>query len=879
MRALLTRLALGAAVGALAGAALAPVAYASPRPAAAAPAAATADNTDSAVTVAGRGDFASMRFTVSQTRNLTDQAVTVSWTGGTPTTFAGTSFNTDFVQIMQCWGDDDGSVPSDPGPSRTHCEYGASPTTNRGNWPGNDYDDTRSVSYSADPTRYGQDDTYGAGMPFGQGEVPFVSVDGTVISSGTQNNELYSYDTTNEIDFGRTGANGTGQEIFETETLNQAPQLGCGAPVTHPDGSVTGRSCWLVIVPQGHLDIGDVPYTDTTQVNAGSPVSSTNWKNRVSVPLSFNPVGASCRIGAKELPTTGSELASDAMTSWQAKLCDTGTVYGYTELDDPDARAQLTRNVAQLAFTTDPLGSDAGTAPPGGAVDYAPVAVSGAVIGFSIERQPSSTASPAEQKLAGTRVQSLKLTPLLVAKLLTESYRNSPWGAVKTEYDGGSATLTAAAGYSWALDNPQGLISDPEFLALNPEFKQLTVAENPSTDTDLVTELGQSDAAQQLWAWVDANPAAREFLAGVPDAWGMRVNPYYSTNPDLNPTGIAFDPLGDSFPKSDPWRTIPPGSTGATIEQSMTDFHPYVNDMEAGAQSTRRGDQLWKSSWNSMSSPPGWASPGPQNVGQQFILSVTDSASAARYGLQTASLENSSGNFVAPTPAALTAAARTATASAADAAVKTIAPTTTVASAYPLAMLVYAAARPAQLTAATRASYATLLHYAATSGQTPGVESGDLPPGYAPLTPGLRADALAAATALAAWTPPAGGGTTTGGGTSGGTGTGLGLGAEGGGGGTGAAGGSAASAAAQAGATGGSGRTTASPALEDTATGITPADTGGDARYAVPVGAALGLLAALLAPFAGGARLRLRPAAGAAARLTRLRRKGFRPRR
>ncbi|MFG3025891.1 hypothetical protein ACGFZQ_46665 [Streptomyces sp. NPDC048254] len=85
--------------------------------------------------------------------------------GGTPTAFAGSQFNTDFVQIMPCWGDDDGTVPSNPGPSRTQCQFGASPTTDRSGWPGNGQDDTRQIFYSADPTNYGQDDRYGATNP------------------------------------------------------------------------------------------------------------------------------------------------------------------------------------------------------------------------------------------------------------------------------------------------------------------------------------------------------------------------------------------------------------------------------------------------------------------------------------------------------------------------------------------------------------------------------------------------------------------------------------------------------------------------------------------------------------------------------------------
>ncbi|MDT0466768.1 hypothetical protein [Streptomyces gibsoniae] len=846
LRNALLRLVAGAAVGALAGLAVAQ----------AAPVATAADTTGSAVTVAGRGEFKDMKFTVDQTTHLTSQAITVSWRGGTATTFAGSQFNTDFVQIMQCWGDDDGTVPSNPGPPRTQCEYGASPTTDRGGWPGNSYDDTRQVFYSADPTNYGQDNRYGAANPNAPGEVPFKSVNGTTITTGTQNNAFFNRNTTNEVDFARTGADGSGREYFEVQTANEAPHLGCGAPVKQ-NGVTKPRSCWLVIVPQGHLDLDGKPYADHSQVNAGSPVSSTNWKNRVAIPLHFNTVGTSCALGAKERPTWGSELAADAMTSWQAALCPSGTVYGYTELAEPVVRSQLTDDGSSgLAFTTRALGSDEGTTAPSDATTYAPVALSGAVIGFTIERRPKAGAPDSVRRLAGTKVDSIDLTPRLVAKLLTESYRNSPWGAVIGD--------KAAAGYGWAKSNPAGLASDPEFIALNPEFEHLSVSETPATDTDLLTSAGHSDSARALWQWVLSDKDARQFLAGVPDEWGMRVDPYYSTNTDLNPTGVPFDPShSDDYPRNARWCTVPPGSDAPQDKQQcMTDFHPYVQDMHAAALATRRADTLWKSTWDALANPPTYKSPGPQTVGSRFVITVTDAASAVRYGLQTARLRNAAGKFTAPTPASLTAAA----AGASGSALAEISPAkATAKGAYPLAQLVYGAARPAKLDAAARKDYAALLKYAAGNGQISGADPGRLPAGYAPLPQQLRTRALHAADALVHYTGPSspdggpgggsnggsggsgGSGGTSGGGLSGGTGDG-GAGGTGGGG----AGGTGASPTPSGAPSYGGGK-----ALQTTALGTTPADPANALRYAVPVGAALGAAAAVGAPFAGGSRLRL----------------------
>ncbi|MFC4035910.1 hypothetical protein ACFO3J_31240 [Streptomyces polygonati] len=846
----LLRLGAGAAIGALLGAAVTQAA----QPAAAGTAAPAGG---SAVTVSGRGEFKDMRFTVSQTRQLTSQAVTVTWTGGVPTTFAGTQFNTDFVQIMQCWGDDDGTVPANPGPSRTQCQYGASPTTDRASWPGNARDDTRTITYSAQPANYGQDDQYGSEGAFGTGEVPFKSVDGTVIDTGTQNNALFSYNTTNEIDFARTGADGTGKEFFETQTALEAPHLGCGDPVTKA-GVTTPRSCWLVIVPQGHLDLDGKPYADRTQVNAGSPVSSTNWKNRIAVKLGFNPVDSSCPLGASERQTVGSELAADAMTSWQAALCPTGTVYGYTEIGEPDARQRLIdHGDSGLAFTAKGVGvSDA---------VYAPVNLSAAVIGFTIERRAKFGAPESETKISGTKVESINLTPRLVAKLLTESYRNSVWDVVKTKTDSaGNNTLVAPPAYTWAKTNPAGLITDPDFLAYNPEFADLSVSETPATDTDLITALGHSDTAAAVWAWIDADKDARKFLAGIPDPYGMTVNPYYSTNPDLDPGVPIFDPHRDDYPKSDPWCEAAPNAD-PNAEQCMTDFHPYVDDMHEGALHTRRADTLWKSTWDTLGNPPSYKSPGPQPVGSRFVLTITDAASAARYGLQTAKLLNASGTFTAPTAATLTTAAADATTSGG---VKVVDPAkVTAKNGYPLTELVYAAVRPAKLTAAARKDYAGLLRYAVGPGQVSGSQPGELPVGYAPLTPALRQQATRAATTIATWkggpahdtsSGPAGGhsgkpsgggaGSIDGGGTIGGTGTTGGpTGAPAPAGPTPAA--SATATAAHPAPSYGGGK-----ALAATSAGDTPADPAGRLRYALPIGAGIGALAFAAAPFAGGAR-------------------------
>jgi hypothetical protein len=75
-------------------------------------------------------------------------------------------------------------------------------------------------------------------------------------------------------------------------------------------------------------------------------------------------------------------------------------------------------------------------------------------------------------------------------------------------------------------------------------------------------------------------------------------------------------------------------------------------------------------------------------------------------------------------------------------------PAVTPAGAYPLTMLSYAASTPNSLDTPSRKDYAAFVTYASGAGQTPGIQFGQLPPGYAPLPADLRAQAVAASSLI-----------------------------------------------------------------------------------------------------------------------------------
>ena len=147
-----------------------------------------------------------------------------------------------------------------------------------------------------------------------------------------------------------------------------------------------------------------------------------------------------------------------------------------------------------------------------------------------------------------------------------------------------------------------------------------------------------------------------------------------------------------------------------------------------------------------------WAANGPQKLGTRFILSMTDSASAARYGLQTAALSRAGDDgdartFVSSDDNSLLAAVNAMKPSA-PSGVLTSNPSASAPGAYPLSLLTYAGTVPSTLDAKARRDYAAFLKFTTGTGQTPGVGAGQLPAGYVPLPASLRAKAAAAITAI-----------------------------------------------------------------------------------------------------------------------------------
>jgi hypothetical protein len=652
--------------------------------------------TGSAVTVSGAGAFSSLKVTVGQTTNLINQTVRVSWTGGAPTGPSG-NFNTNYLQIMQCWGDD----PA--GPSREQCQFGGLATQSSpvaGAWTR-----LRQVSYGASL----KDDAETlVPQPGKQAVVPFKSVTGT---STTSTGDFFTAGTTNEIPLAKTRLDGGGAVDFETQTALESYGLGCGTVVNGAP-----RGCWLVIVPRGTTEVngetvgqgGNRPSLDS------SPLSASNWANRIAVHLDFQAVGQSCPIGAAERATSGDEFMSDAVLRWQPKLCaGGGTVYGFTQVPDGVARQTVLSGSPGLAFVTNPVPPDQVTHP----LVYAPVALSALSIAFITERQSAGegVVPPGVWQRDGEQITELNLTPRLVVKLLTQSY-----------------VLSLPLRQDYLAGNPDSLTADPEFLEINPQFKD---SGRLMSTVDALVPTVDMDATSQLWSWIAGDTDATDFLNGVPDKGGMKVNPSYR--------GLKL-PLSN-FPRAD----LTCAGTGLMASCAL-DLRPLSGDMHEAGRAISRGDTLGKA-------PTGFATPDGkpqlkavdrQPQGQRSLLAVVDTPTAARYGLPTAKLRNSSGAFVAPSEPALLASVAAMKPSPVGGVLQGD-PLTTAKDAYPLTNLSYAVTAPTALDTKGGADYAGFLRYAAGPGQQPGIEQGQLPEGYVPLPEALRAQALTAAATIA----------------------------------------------------------------------------------------------------------------------------------
>jgi hypothetical protein len=260
--------------------------------------------------------------TVSQTANLTNQMVHVSWTGFTPSSdviYDQTSVdypvmvaecNSDRPRFLkQCYGADNGGVQ-------------------------------------------------GAFGPFG------------AMNTG----------------YATTAKNGTGSLDIQVLTLAENQFLGCSVHhrcslvIVPAQGGNT-----LVAPPNCHDHSLDTGGTDVGQFAFSSQTGACSWRQRIIVPLRFVPAPTTCAIKKVSFAAIGSPMLLRAMNQWRAGLCAVSNPMALTfnaAITEPEAIADLPSGLGDIAVTTRPGPAHINS---NKTYTYAPIAISSVAIAYWVD--------------------------------------------------------------------------------------------------------------------------------------------------------------------------------------------------------------------------------------------------------------------------------------------------------------------------------------------------------------------------------------------------------------------------------------------------------------------------------------------------------------
>lgn len=692
-------------------------------------------------------DFKDLKVTVSQTTALGDQVVALSASGMKQTIADATLGGSNFLQVFQCYGKD----PSSADFTKT-CQWGGF---------------SESATGASIPKGLVQVLGNFADSAVGRGGVPFRAVQGvesspaTTPTGGTNQGigRFFDSSSSSEQPFVPFDARGLAQTNVVTQSAAAQPYLGCGDP------AAAGERCWLVLVPRGihsnnlRGDEATCGRPLTTNRFGGSTLYQTGdifapecslWADRIVIPLDFANPYSTCPAGSAERRIVGSEFLSEAMSSWQSSLCQGGgAAFALTTNSGNLARSQLVTGQTALAAVSQPV-----TAKTIGPTDpalletsdfrYAPLTNTALTIGFLIDEKD------------GTSRRQIRLTPRLIAKMLTQSY----WWDIPTITLNSAASVTESrAKLKWT-----NLFDDEEWKALgNPT----NFAGNVKASWEVIGPQGD-DAIRLLWRYVLSDADALAFLRGTPDPWGATINPYYLPPADGNALGGGYDLLSeaiDTFPKAD-------RSTNVSVEVAnnqykgividSTSYIPYAGSFAANAARIARADSQRAEEWDPNAAPGKWVSAGPQmpaNRQGRIVLGPLTAAASSSYGLDNAELAlplrstttadtvASAREFVAYSEASVVKAVAAQPPAATDTIVETD-PSTLPSGAYPLASTLYAAVdmNSTALNDSARTDYAALLDYSAASTYTG--DRGGLPKGYVALSEQQKSVSAAVATEL-----------------------------------------------------------------------------------------------------------------------------------
>jgi hypothetical protein len=523
---------------------------------------------------------------------------------------------------------------------------------------------------------------------------------------------------------GFTDLDGNGSVNYEVRSATENESLGCSTstPCSIVAIPIMGLSCIddnSACQATGRFRPGASNFASEGVDAAVSPVywwSQSNWRNRISVPLSFGLPPDACTVLDSRAPTAfyGSELMNQASLQWAPAYCLSKKRFKFqhNRLGDEPAFSLVEKGGAPAAFVSG--GREAETTE---RIGYAPTAVTGFAVAYSVDE-------PENRGERGT----LKLTPRLLAKLLTQSYAGSTRGQQHPGME----------------KNPLSINQDPEFQALNPGLDSIA----REAAASVLSLSDSSDVVKSMTSYIANDSAAMAFVKGQVDPWGMAVNPTYKSIK----LPVSEFPLLDTF--------VP--TSGQVCQQQNTT--PYFTLLAAPINSITKIAQAVLDGWpntqtrcegaGTASEPFKTGRIDRQGIGSRFMLGIVSLGDAQRYGLRTASLQTgaaSANRFVAPTSASLAAAVKVAepknVRSAFDLSQKDL---RKVPAAYPGTMIVYTVAKLDGMDKDDAAKVASFIRIATTEGQVTGSGNGKLPAGYLPIVKsGATADLYAQAQKVA----------------------------------------------------------------------------------------------------------------------------------
>jgi hypothetical protein len=692
---------------------------------------------------AGQESAVQPQVTVSQTRDLVNQEVQVSWKNFTPTTNSGWPPNTletttgsvYQVGVFECRGTDPQAF--------------AYPSGDCYNIPTNTSGEGGGAGASNGVTTYTQLN--------GTGQVNFY------VEAGSQNNSFLDCDVNTPCSLvvvpNWGGEHPTSIFPFPTDCSNHELDFGFNGFA----GTIMGAN----------TEIG----------------TACSWADRIVVPLSFEPTASNCPQTAPSFYSEGSPMLERAMEQWIPGWCTGSSPLSFAYTFRTTELQARTAFLQPPAAATAPVDVALTTLPPDAAATagstrkftYAPLAVSAVAVSYYIEDPTTHTP-----------ITHLVLNATLLAKLLTQSY------ALGLGCTSQPPLIIPASGPQWpplpapsascdpaVYGNQQEIWGDPEFLALNKDCQpfgepadytctRADFPNAPNTSANLNDEdgaflptvlAGNSDMTYELTRWIASSPASLGFIDGqldTTDGSDMHVNENYwdqaypiSQFATLDPGAPYPAPITCSakFPDGEPGdcdhTIIDNGTMQATwipvegLDTIATDLASYQPTAQNGILQCPSTIASGCTSVNQLS----WGGLPQETLEDRSLFSVVDEGDAGIFDFPTAYLVNAAGNEVAPTTASMDAALQDMETNP-DGITQYSNDTTTDPNAYPVTMVDYAMVPTCGLSSAKASAITQFLTKVATTGQVQGVTPGTLAPGYAPLDAKQRAQTLAAAQAV-----------------------------------------------------------------------------------------------------------------------------------